>query len=140
MGKLCFFEMELLKSDLFSVIYHQSDQYKLPIEQILKFLMNITSATKYLHYKQVCHRDVKPQNIFVAGGVAKLGDFGLVVHWNNCTDVGGTPEYLPYDVWNGDVEMPPRCDIWGVGCVLHPACQFILDQFLISIKNMLWLL
>ena len=103
--------------------------------------MNITSAIKYLHYKQVCHRDVKPQNIFVAGGVAKLGDFGLVVHWNNITDVGGTPEYLPYDVWHGDVPMPPRCDVWGLGCVLHPACQFILDQFLISIKNnMLWLL
>lgn len=124
LGKLCYFEMELLKSDLASVIYNR-EKHSLPADQLLTFSMNMTSATMYLHYKKVCHRDIKPQNIFIAEGQAKLGDFGVATYWSKCNDIAGTFEYLPFDVQNGIVDMAPRCDVWGVGCVLHLGCQFM---------------
>ena len=30
-----------------------------------------------MHSERFIHRDIKPDNIFVVNGVAKLGDFGL---------------------------------------------------------------
>jgi len=45
---------------------------------ILDMLAEICLALAYMHSRKVLHRDLKPQNIFVASdGTLRLGDFGI---------------------------------------------------------------
>ena len=46
-------------------------------DQILMYTAQITLSLLALHSKSILHRDIKTQNIFIKGGVLKLGDFGI---------------------------------------------------------------
>ncbi|KAK7171236.1 hypothetical protein R3I94_001236 [Phoxinus phoxinus] len=46
-------------------------------QQILDWLVQISLALQYIHKKNVLHRDIKPQNVFLTeDGYINLGDFG----------------------------------------------------------------
>src|SRR6266481_4296760 len=49
----------------------------LPLEQVLKFGMQIADALDKAHRSGVVHRDLKPGNIMLTATGAKLLDFGL---------------------------------------------------------------
>ena len=124
--------MELLKTDLHKMIGTSG----LPSEVCARLLSHVTSGLRYLHNRRLVHLDVKPQNIFVSSGVAKLGDFGLCCKKEkaNLGGVCGTLQYLPGDVLCGKVPMSERNDIWGLGCVLQLCNEFkiclkVLIQF-----------
>ena len=90
--------MELLKTDLHRMIGHDG----LPAEVTATMLKHVTSGLRYLHLKDLVHRDIKPGNIFiVSAGVAKTGDFGLCCRKRqakNTLGVCGTLQYLPADI------------------------------------------
>ncbi len=113
-----FIEMEPLETDLLHAIDAAGG---LSPERTARYLRHIVSSLTYLHAnRNMTHRDIKPQNIFVAGRVAKIGDFGCV-GWllsDEPLAVMGTPNYLPYNIWHFDVPMGVRADIWGCGCTL----------------------
>ncbi|OMJ76690.1 hypothetical protein SteCoe_23887 [Stentor coeruleus] len=46
--------------------------------ELLSYAKQLVSAYSYLQSKNICHRDIKPQNIFVTnnGTMLKVGDFG----------------------------------------------------------------
>lgn len=52
-------------------------------------LKQVATGIKHLHDKNLCHMDIKPENIFVKDGVFKIGDMGLV------TVIKGAPR----EVW-----------------------------------------
>ena len=55
----------------------------------LDILFDIASALKYLHQKNIIHRDIKPDNIgFDAQGVVKIFDFGLAAKINSESKLG----------------------------------------------------
>ena len=112
--------MELLDGDLHSEI-RKNRLGQLPPEVCGKFLKHINSGLMHLHGKGLIHRDIKPANVFVSGSIAKIGDFGLTVEQRAAASSGvcGTPQYLPFNIWNSRVEMSVRADIWGLGCTLQ---------------------
>ena len=56
----------------------QKKKGSLPEEMILDWFVQICLAIKHVHDHKILHRDVKPQNMFLAAdGLLKLGDFGV---------------------------------------------------------------
>ncbi|MCG8416383.1 MAG: protein kinase [Proteobacteria bacterium] len=98
------------------------------IAQILHLIGRIARAMGVAHERGIVHRDVKPGNIFLVGGVlqaAKLLDFGLA-GWADATQgltvAGtrfGTPAYMsPEQVRGRILEVDARADVFALGCVL----------------------
>lgn len=45
--------------------------------ELTELIRDVYQGLKYLREAGVCHRDIKAANIFMKGGKAKIGDFGL---------------------------------------------------------------
>ena len=95
----CILLLELLDHDLYTDI-RLREQKKLYYEEadILEILSGLVSALRYAQEKGVCHRDIKPQNVFLSDQTPKLGDFGsslfLPTPCQPVTSLSGTPLYL----------------------------------------------
>ncbi|MCA9139437.1 MAG: protein kinase, partial [Planctomycetales bacterium] len=77
----------------------------LPEDELLGYLGDVAEALDYLYEKcSLQHLDVKPENILLVSGRAKLGDFGLVksLYERSVSLVGGlTPTYAPPELFEG---------------------------------------
>ncbi|XP_078320634.1 uncharacterized protein LOC144617592 isoform X2 [Crassostrea virginica] len=93
-------------------------------EQIVEWFRQICSALKYVHSRNILHRDLKTKNIFLTGKdmTAKLGDFGLAKVLERSSQRAetfcGSPYYMspemfackPYD---------SKTDIWALGVCVY---------------------
>ena len=103
---------------------------RLPVTEALGISVAVANALNYAWQKaQLIHRDVKPDNIFIAtDGTVKLGDFGLVKLLNRdladttLTVPGlpiGSPDYISPEQLYGDADVDIRSDIYSLGCTLY---------------------
>jgi Tol biopolymer transport system component len=111
----------------------------LPIEQVLKYGIEICEGLEKAHKSGVVHRDLKPGNIMLTKSGAKLMDFGLAkaieaVKTATATatvgmagdgspltaqgTVVGTFQYMAPEQVEGK-EADPRSDIFALGAVLY---------------------
>ena len=90
---------------------------------LIKLMMyQLFRGLAYIHAQNICHRDVKPENILLDPntGVLKLGDLGsakkLVKGQVNVSYIGS--RYCrPPELMFGSVYYTTNVDIWSAGCV-----------------------
>lgn len=92
----------------------------LPVEEVIRVAMAVTSALAHAHGRGVLHRDVKPANVFLPStGEAKLIDFGLASVVGSAGPRGsGTAGYMPPEQRRGGAE-DARTDLFAVGLLVH---------------------
>ena len=85
----------------------EAGQPGIPVEELLRYFSEAAEALDFLHAEKLSHRDIKPQNLLHLKGHAKVADFGISRGQENALDhtmhVGGTPAYMPPEMWYGDV-------------------------------------
>ncbi|XWS23809.1 hypothetical protein CRYUN_Cryun28dG0047500 [Craigia yunnanensis] len=97
-------------------------RYHLRDSQISAYTRQILHGLKYLHDRNVVHRDIKCANILVdASGSVKLADFGLAkaTKLNDVKSCKGTAFWMAPEVVNqkGQGYGIPA-DIWSLGCTV----------------------
>lgn len=88
----------------------------------------ICAGVAYLHSRDICHRDLKPDNVLLtADGTAKLSDFGLARHAsqseNNFRTYCGTPHYFAPEMFKLQKQQVDgygkAVDVWSLGVILY---------------------
>ena len=90
-------------------------------EQVIKVGRDICNALVLCRSRNIVHRDIKPQNIFVSkNGDYKLGDFGIAKTMEKTSGATkiGTYEYMAPEVYHGQ-PYGSAADIYSLGMVLY---------------------
>jgi len=113
--------------DMYTKIRKQKGE-NFPEETILLWIAQLCLALSYVHDKQILHRDIKTQNIFIQNEhTIRIGDFGIAKGYNQNQDLGGsligTPLYMAPEVYNSSKKYSFRSDIWSLGCCIFEMCN-----------------
>ena len=125
-----FMAMDLLEGqELAGLIDHGGP---LPVTRVVDILLPVISAVAMAHDRGILHRDLKPDNIFLArrpprGEHPVLLDFGIskvkdanVAALTETNEVLGTPPYMsPEIVTKGMDDLDARSDQYALGVVLY---------------------
>ena len=91
-------------------------------EDVIKLGVDICTALELCAERNVIHRDIKPQNIFINQfGHFKLGDFGIARKLENVTgglSQKGSPNYMAPEVAHS-TQYDATVDLYSLGIVLY---------------------
>jgi serine/threonine protein kinase len=74
----------------------------IPLDELLRYIREAAEVIDYMHGEKVHHRDIKPKNILLHKGHAKVADFGLarMIESQRMTVTGsGTAPYMAPEIW-----------------------------------------
>ncbi len=126
--------MDLLEGQ--SLRAYLAERGALSLPEMLAILRPICEALAAAHDQHVVHRDLKPDNVFVAGGTGGgaprvyVLDFGIAKFLHDeaasrgvetLTGEGawiGTPLYMAPEQWSSE-DVTPRSDIYALGVIAY---------------------
>ena len=103
----------------------------MPLNDAVRILRQLASALAYAHKQGVVHRDIKPDNVLLAGEFALVTDFGVAkALTESATSDGGqqltsggmaigTPAYMAPEQALADPTIDHRADIYAFGIVAY---------------------
>ena len=99
---------------------------RIPEEEAVRLIGQVSQGLYRAHKHGLVHRDVKPDNVLInREGVAKLTDLGLVKDAGddyNLTRTGrglGTPHFMAPEQFRDAKGADVRCDIYSLGATLY---------------------
>lgn len=111
--------LELVTQGSLASLYQK---YHLIDSQVRAYTRQILTGLKYLHDRNVMHRDIKCANILVdAQGLIKLADFGLAKETSKLNELKsckGSAYWMAPEVINPRKSYWLPADIWSLGCTV----------------------
>ncbi len=100
---------------------------RLPISDAVRIATEVGAGLDFAHRAGFVHRDVKPENILFADGLALIADFGLArAVWGETVErvtgsgfAVGTPEYMSPEQAASEPDLDLRSDVYSLGCVMY---------------------
>lgn len=127
-GRIPYIVMELLEGENLSSFIHRHEG-KLSPAMTADVIAQMCKALSKAHARNVIHRDIKPDNVFLVDSegdfFVKLLDFGIAKeteHDMNITSTGtvmGTPFYMSPEQMLSSKHVDARSDLWAVGVVAY---------------------
>ena len=112
----------LIRMELLTPLLDRMVEKKLEEKEVVKLGIDICKALEVCHKKNIIHRDIKPQNIFISdSGDFKLGDFGIAKTMEKTIggmSKKGTYKYMAPEVFRGE-DYDQTVDIYSLGIVLY---------------------
>lgn len=109
---------EHMSQNLYQLLQEET---KMSESMIRSLIFQVLQGLNYLHRNGYFHRDMKPENILIQSGVAKLADFGLAKFIRSkppFTEYVSTRWYRPIEVTIGGGHYNSPIDIWAVGAIM----------------------
>jgi eukaryotic-like serine/threonine-protein kinase len=113
-GDLPYLAMELVVGVNLAVWRKQAPRSYREIAEVMAAAARGLAAA---HAAGIVHRDVKPQNILVAGDRVVVTDFGLSTEMHSGGSKAGTPAYMAPEQVRGD-KVDARTDVFGLCATL----------------------
>jgi serine/threonine-protein kinase len=129
LGTGLYLAMELLEGQSLAERIAEHGPFDPP--EALAIASEVCRGLSAAHAAGVVHRDVKPENIFLARGpsggiVPKLLDFGISKAGEGgealitlSGQLFGTPAYMSPEQALGEIDIDHRTDVWSLGVVLY---------------------
>ncbi len=129
-GSALFLVMEYLEGEVLSALLTRGG---VPLHELIGLIVGAMRGVGEAHRQGIVHRDIKPDNIFLAyepdqpRPVAKVLDFGISKLDTpddklSLTQTGstlGTPLYMSYEQLSGVRDVDGRSDIYSFGVILY---------------------
>ena len=117
-----FYMTEYINGKVLSKFLENRENKEIKNVYLTQFYLSFLFTTlNYLNSKNICHRDLKPDNIMIdEKGYLKIIDFGtsIIIDKNYTNTVTGTPHYMAPEILLGQ-GYGFSCDYWSLGIIAY---------------------
>jgi serine/threonine-protein kinase len=125
-GETYYLAMELVKGPSLQDVLNLYQRFS--ERRALQLARQIAEALRHIASQEMVHRDLKPQNVMLAGRLLKICDLGLAreIHpeGEELLDtrhgvIVGTPHYISPEQGRGRHDLDIRTDLYALGAILY---------------------